>query len=246
MALRERVDPATGVAPARLLCDYSWMDLSHEDLAQGFFAHADFNHADLRGTNLEGANLAFANLNGARLDWANLNLANLEGARMASTSAVGATFHLAVLSGISAPQLDCTNCDMRETGVDRSDFTLSTFSRAMLEGAAFEEVSILAADFTGAKMRWSEIVDSTADKSNFADCNCAGLLVASSSFKGAVFDGADLSFALFDRFTVTQDATFQGAAMEGMVTYKWAGQHHPTQALPSGVTLPNPHPWHVP
>lgn len=154
--------------------DFAGFDLSGQDLRGLELSAAQFSRALMAGTQFGGASLSMAqldNANGFEADFAHANLrgANLE----------GATLTRAVFRYLRADAVPIVG--------SRNTIWPTNFSRTILDGACFEEGSLVRADFAQASLRSADFRGARLVRARFLDADLSG----------ADFRGADVLHADF-------------------------------------------------
>ena len=155
-----------------------------------------FDQADLstlRSTNAcVGCDLSEAFLRLSVFNGADMSAANLEDTIFLETSAIGAIFVNAAMTGVgvdntSMRDADFSGATMIEANFTNADLRSANFAGTDLTGAHFTGSSLNGADLTGANLTDAVLDRSFMNATNLADANLTGATFTRMSLETAIF-----------------------------------------------------------
>ncbi len=211
---------------------------------------ADFTEANLEGVRMERATLAGAvlrkvragdasieeclctgaDLQEARLERAilrrsNFDEADLWRAKMSEAAVQGASFRLARLDHVDAPNLRAgDDADFSEARMRWATFEGSSFAASVLIGTKFAESNLTRTSFVAARLEGAELLAVRARAAVFTNASMSGASLAGADLLGARFEGAQLRLADLSNANLYQaelwradvsQARLDGANVEG-------------------------------
>ena len=196
--------------------DPTWRAVSDADLAPG----ADLSGQDLSGRNLSGVDLSGARLDGCvligtKLRGALVERASLRGAMLFKADLTGAKLDGADLSLCNAANANFTDASLRGAHLDDGFFQEADMSRADLESARGDLVSLKRAkliDVKAAKLRLHKADFEEADISgaDLSEADISSSLLSKCRGHGARLTGANLDRSSFMESELTS-CNFSGA-----------------------------------
>jgi uncharacterized protein YjbI with pentapeptide repeats len=182
-----------------------------QDLSRGDLADLDFRGRSLVRCNLRGSTLTGSNFDGARLEGAQLGEADLTGASLVGADLTRADLSRATVTRARFDRARLSDAKLASAEGKEASFRAAagqraSFARGGWEGAVFDEMDVVGADFTGARL----------DGASFRKATILEVRLADATGEGAVFDDARLRDARAKGASLPR-ASFVGADVERSV-----------------------------
>ncbi|MBZ5710476.1 DUF2169 family type VI secretion system accessory protein [Nannocystis pusilla] len=194
--------------------DLAGMDLRGADLTGGLFESANLTGADLRGCKLTRVVLAHADLTDARLDGACLQRVNLGKARLTRTVLADADLRDAILTEARLDGADLQRACA--TGATWMGAHLCSVDARGLVGEKlnFLEMTIVSADFSGARLTGSSFIKLRLRGARFARAALQSCTFLECDAEGVEFAGANLEQSRFVGGCALDRAELAGATLK--------------------------------
>ena len=187
-------------------------DLGHAKFERADLSQANFREADLTEANFLGGILTQAVLVDVKAGKADFTGTNLEGVLANRGNFVEANFHNADLTEATLHKANFTEANISGAKFERANIVEATFDS--IDGV--EDVNFVKAKAASASFKNVAFTKVNMDGIQARNANFSDAIIASSTARGAVFDGANMSSMLAVGLDVT-GSSFKGANLSKSV-----------------------------